>query len=249
LATLWGPIPRADAPLGDTLNLILELDIRGTVLDTLGRIPSERAAVFQGETQLRYYYRGKVEFLLCGDLWVGRSDDYRLSRYGSTGQVERVVTLERERMALDGRDESVMMAWFDENLKANRVPVGRAADIKSRVRFESTYPAFRTFVCGPESTLLVQRFHLLRDIEPTKENNPLRVGTNTALRPPPSDTWDLFDPGGRYLGVVSPPWDQVWRMGQFVPGPDGTWYMYAVMQDELDVEYVVGWRVEGRMPT
>jgi hypothetical protein len=95
----------------------------------------------------------------------------------------------------------------------------------------------------------VQRVVPLRDVEPTKENNPLRVGPNTLRRPPPSAVWDVFGASGVYLGVVNPPWDHVWRTGEFVRAPDGGWYVYAVMQDELDVEYVVAWKVEGRMPS
>jgi len=28
----------------------------------------------------------------------------------------------------------------------------------------------------------------------------------------------------------------------------GTWHMYSVVSDELDVDYIVGWRIDGRMP-
>jgi hypothetical protein len=29
----------------------------------------------------------------------------------------------------------------------------------------------------------------------------------------------------------------------------GVWYVYGVERDELDVDHVVGWRIEGRMPS
>jgi hypothetical protein len=249
LAVGWEAIVRPDVPLADTLTHIVEIDVRGEVIDTLGRLPSMQSAVIEGNARLQYYYRGKVGYDFCGGgVWIGSSDEYRMTWFGPSGAPERVMSLERDRVPLDGRDEAVMMAWYDELLQERQVPQGRAAEIKSRVRFERVYPVYRRYICGPENALLVQRFVPLRDIEPTKENNPLRVGPNTAGRPPASDVWDVFDADGRYLGVVSPPWDQIWRAGQFVRAPDGGWYMYAVMQDELDVEYVVAWRVEGRMP-
>jgi hypothetical protein len=250
LAVGWEAIVRPDMPLADTLTHIVEVDLRGEIIDTLGRAPSPQAAVIEGDTRLRYYYRGEVGYDFCGGgIWIGSSDEYRMTWFGPSGDPERVMSLARESVPMDGRDEAVMMAWYDEVLQANQVPQGRATDIKSRVRFEGAYPMYRRFVCGPENVLMVQRFVPLRDLQPTKDNNPLRVGPVTAGRPPPDDTWDVFDVNGRYLGVVDPPWDHVWRAGQFVRAPDGGWYMYAVMQDELDVEYVVAWRVEGRMPT
>jgi hypothetical protein len=246
----WEPVLRPDVPTAEMPTVIIEYDTHGTVVDTVGVMPSIQTATREGGATLRYYYRGEVEFDLCaGGIWIAGSDDFRLGWYKASPRIpERVVTLQRERLALDGRDEAVMMAWYNALFQERQVPQGRATEIKSRVRFESSYPAFRRYVCGPASTLMVQQFHPLRDIEPTAENNPLRIGFNVARRPPPSDTWDVFDASGRYLGVVNPPWDQVWRGGFFVQAPDGGWYMYAVMQDELDLEYVVAWRVEGRMP-
>jgi hypothetical protein len=247
--TEWEPVLRPDTPVADLPTVILEFDARGDVVDTVGILPSLPLSEREGDAVLRYYYRGEVGFDLCGGgIWMGGSDEFRIGWYASAEAPALVAGLERDRVSLDGRDEAVMMAWYDELLQARQVPQRRATEIKSRVRFEPTYPAYRRFVCGPASTLMVQQFHPLRNIEPTEQNNPLRVGRNIARRPPPAESWDVFDANGRYLGVTNPPWDHVWRAGFFVPGPDGGWYMYAVMQDELDVEYVVGWRVEGRMP-
>jgi hypothetical protein len=248
-ATRWEPMPRSDVDVSDLPTVVTELDASGNTLDTLAVVPSLHAFERDGDTFLRYFYRGQIAFEFCGGgIWIGPTNQFRLGWHRSGGAPERVLLQHHERLTLDASDQAVMMAWFDEVLQANQVPKGRAAEIKSRIRFEDTYPAYRRMICGPEDALLIQRFRPLRDIEPTKENNPLRVGANTTNRPPPSDVWDVFDSSGRYLGVVRPPWDNVWRAGDFVRGPDGTWYLYAVMKDDLDVEYVVAWRVEGRLP-
>lgn len=53
--------------------------------------------------------------------------------------------------------------------------------------------------------------------------------------------WDVFEPGGRYLGEVDPPpGSEDFRLLEVAPGA-----LYGVARDELDVSYVVRLRIEG----
>jgi len=237
-----------DAP-GDTMDVMRERDIRGAVLDTVGWVPSSRAASVQGDTRLRHFYRGVPDGTLCnGGNWSGRSDEFVLAWHAPDDRPDRRMTVRRERLTLDGRDEAALLARLDEDLQERQVPPARAADIKSRIRFEDRYPAFRRMVCGPAETLLVQRVRPLRDIGVAEWSTTL--GSTTSSRPPGSPQWDVFDPDGRLLGSITAVWDGVYRAPRFVQDAGtGTWYVYDVMRDELDVEYVVGWRVDGRMPS
>ena len=56
--------------------------------------------------------------------------------------------------------------------------------------------------------------------------------------PPDSRDWDVFDAGGRYLGVVTMP--ARFQLMQFRGE-----VIYGVERDQFDVEYVVGLHIEG----
>ena len=248
IATIHAPLASPTAAPGDTMNVILERDIRGAVLDTLGWVPSSQATSVQGDTRLRHYYRGFPDGSLCGGgVWIGRSDEYALTWYARGVRPVRRLTLRRERLALDERDQAMLREWVDEVLKERGVPSGRAAEIRSRIRFEDHYPAFRRLNCGPEGTLLVQRVRPLREID-AAERTLLRTGP-TSPRPPGTPEWDVFDRNGRLLGSIVASWDGEWMAARFVrDAATGVWYVYGVERDELDVDHVVGWRIEGRMP-
>lgn len=52
--------------------------------------------------------------------------------------------------------------------------------------------------------------------------------------------WDVFDPGGRYLGEVDPPWESGrFNLLALEPGA-----LYGVWRDALDIQYVVRLRIE-----
>ncbi|HZD04614.1 MAG TPA: hypothetical protein VE173_06845, partial [Longimicrobiales bacterium] len=52
--------------------------------------------------------------------------------------------------------------------------------------------------------------------------------------------WDVFDPGGRYLGEVEPPFESgKFRLMALEPGA-----LYGVWRDELDIQYVLRLRIE-----
>ena len=102
---------------------------------------------------------------------------------------------------------------------------------------------------GPAGTLLVQRVWPVRDLD---EAGRKEFTLDQQYVPPGSTEWDVFDAAGHYLGAVTIPGSEflatppLMRFHKDVS--TDTWYMYSVVFDELDVQYVVRWRIEGRMP-
>jgi hypothetical protein len=243
------PILLPDEPPVDTLDVVLARDVHGAVLDTVARVPTSQSYAQQGDATLRYYYRGSPDYDLCGDgLVTGRSDEYRLLWYRPDGTVDRVFSLPWEQQSMTDEDQSIITRRWDEVLQRYQVPLERVAEIKATLRFESTYPAYRRFICGPSATVLVQHVRPIRDLT-ADERKELPVGPGGL---PGTLEWDVFDSAGRYVGTAAFPgtdWVAGWRNARFVQDrTTGTWYMYSVWSDEEDVEHLLAWRIEGDMP-
>jgi hypothetical protein len=244
--TVYVPLRQSDGALTDTFDIVLERDSRGAVVDTLARIPTYMPSA-PGET-LPYYVEIPDLALCDGGLVIGRNDHYRFVWYGPGGGVRRIVSLSQEQLPLTEEVRSVILGRYDQLLQERSVPSEQAAVVKSRVRFTETYPQYSHFVCGPAGTLIVQR--VLPFSQMTEQER--RSILLTTRRPPGALEWDVFDRDGRYLGPVEIPGTQsvdVMRNPYFAQDrTTGTWYMYSIWADELDVQYVVGWRIDGPMP-
>lgn len=55
--------------------------------------------------------------------------------------------------------------------------------------------------------------------------------------------WDAFDREGRYLGLATLPTEP--HRHAFVQVASGDWVMMGSEEDEMDVEFVGVWKVEG----
>ncbi len=242
IVSLLRAISTPDAPAVDTMDVVVVRDSHGAFLDTIARVPTSRFVTFRGgDPHWRFFApRPDFDLLWNGGGVTGRSDRYVLHWRAPDGRLDRVVTLHREPVPLGEEDRRILMEAIDRMLENAGVPLQRASEIKSRTSFESDYPAFRRFVSGPGGTLLVQQLRPLTDLT-DEELEGLNPGSG---RPPGSRSWDVFDREGRYLGVLTwPPdffgirfeWDEA----------TGTWINYGIATDDLDVQYVVAWRVRG----
>jgi hypothetical protein len=243
------PMLSPDQPSVDTFDIVLARDVHGAVLDTVARVPATQRYALQGDVNLRYYYRGAPDYDLCGDgIVTGRSDEYRLLWYGPDGTVDRIFSLPWEPLPMTDEDRSIIERCWDEVFRQYQVPLGRAAEIRASLRFEATYPAYRRFICGPAATVLVQHVRPVRDLTANerKELPSWPGGLPGTLE------WDVFDSAGRYMGAAAFPgtdWVAGWRNARFVRDETtDNWYMYSVWSDEQDVEYVLAWRLDGRIP-
>ncbi|MGD8699436.1 MAG: hypothetical protein PVJ43_09110 [Gemmatimonadales bacterium] len=250
LTSLHSPILQSDGTRTDTLEIVLERDVRGGIVDTLVRLPSRYTFSERKPRIFRHYYHGAWWHRAWGDgHLISRTDHYRFDWYGPDGTLERIVGLARNPVAITERDRAAFLERWDEYLQENSVPADRWAEIKSAIDFSDSYPAYVYFGSGPAGTLLVQRVWPVRDLDPEKRKDLLIHQQYVA---PGSAEWDVFDGEGRYLGPVVIPGSE-WIKGIspvrfFHNDATGTWYMYSIWSDELDVQYIVRWRIEGRMP-
>lgn len=250
LTSLHSPILQSDGSRSDTLDIVLERDVHGGIVDTLARLPS-RYSFYQGEPgTFRRYYNAAWWHRAWGDGHViARTDEFRFLWHGPNGTLDRILTLAREPLAITDADRSAFMRRWDEFLRENSVPADRWAEIKARIAFADTYPSYVWFDNGPAGTLLVQRVRPVRDLN-AEVRKGLRV--NQQYVPPGSSEWDVFDRRGQYLGPVMIPSSEwvvnVPPLRFFHDAAIDSWYMYSIWSDELDVQYIVRWRIDGRMP-
>ena len=251
ITTLHNPLRQSDGTLTDTLDIVLERDVHGAILDTLARLPSYLTFFRGGPDTFRFYYGPVWWHRPWGDgLLLSRTDQYRFLWHGPDGALSRIVSLAREPLAITEEDRSVIMGRWDATLRENGVRAERAAEILSGIRFGNNYPPFGGFSHGPAGTFIVQRVWPVRDLD-AEEQKEIRP---SLLVPPGSSEWDVFDREGRYLGTVAIP-ETEWIgtpsflfLRFFRDRATGTWFMYTIWSDELDVDYVVRWRIDGRMP-
>jgi hypothetical protein len=238
IVSLLRPVLDQVGPADAGFDLIVKRDLHGAFLDTLARVPTQRFFTGEGDNRLMHFYRGGPDHDLCdGRIVIGHSDEYRLVWQSLDGTVERVVTLDRERLEFTGEDEAALLRGFDAFAQQNQMPLERAAEIKSRMRFEKMYPAYSRFVCGPAGTLLVRR------IRPVRELDEAQLLANLGTDPPGADEWDVFDREGRYLGVAPLPGPP--HRHAFTQEASGAWLMSTLERDELDVPYAAVFRIEG----
>jgi hypothetical protein len=241
VVSLLSAISTPDAPALDTMDAVVVRDAHGAFLDTLARVPTSRFVTFRGGDPQWHFYAGRPDFDLRwnGGIVTGRSDEFRLQWHDDDGRLERIVTLHRPRLPMTATDQTILMDVIDRTLRNAQVPSTRVSELKSRVSFESEYPTFRRFVCGPAGTLFVQQIRPLSDLD-EDERDALEISD----RPPVSRDWDVFDAQGRYLGVLR--WPPNFFGYRFEWDADtGTWINYGQYRDELDVEYLAAWRVAG----
>ena len=233
------PMILPDTPAVDSMDLILVRDIRGAVLDTLGRVPSQQVFRMAGDAPERHYYAGLPDFDLRwdGGIVTGRSDRYELHWYDESERLEKIVRLHRPPAPFTDRDRALLSDRFDAVMEQYNVPPENVARFRSTVRFEDHYPVFRAFYCGPKGTFWVQQVRPLTEMNDSELES---VGAGTM--PPGSANWDVFGDEGRYLGVVEIPEEMDFFL---LESPDrliGRW------TGELDVQQLVVFQIVG-MPT
>jgi hypothetical protein len=235
IVTTMTPLRLPDSPVADTMDVVLVRDVHGTVLDTLALVPTSGVFRFAGEDPEWHLWAGYPDYDLTwhGGIVTGRSDLYRLHWYDDEGALERIVSLHRERSPITDQDRTRFMDRLERVLTEAGRPAAQIALFKSAVSFEDLYPAWRRFICGVGGTLWVQRQRPVSALSDEELEEFLDLG-----RPPATPYWDVFDPEGRYLGVMD------------MPTSDRAFYfagdrVYGVWEDELDVQYIVAWRIEG----
>ena len=125
------------------------------------------------------------------------------------------------------------MGYFE----AGWIRAGASAEAVREARdyfhFADRFPAFRTVVSGPAGTIWV------RQVLPPSEMSEAEVNSLNYPRGEwAAREWDVFDPDGRFLGVVTMP--QLFSPKLFRDDK-----IYGIWRDEFEVQYVVRLRSVG----
>ena len=148
-----------------------------------------------------------------GNIWFALTGEYRLGELTQAGDTLRIITREFDRLPVTAADVDGAIAdleWFTSQ--------GGKID---RSKFPGTKPAIERFFLDDGGNVWVI---------PVVEGGDRERG----------DTWDIFDPAGRYLGRLTTPV----VINSFPPPVFRRGMIYAVSRDELDVPYVVVLRVD-----
>jgi len=250
ITSLHRPLYGSDGTLPDTMDILLERDVHGGIVDTLARVPSRLVLNRDHDGVFRRYYNANWWHSAWGDEFlIARTDRYRFNIHGPDGRLKRIVSMLRQPAALTDDDRSIFLSRWDQVAREAGAPAERWQQFRSRITFADAYPPFAWFSMGPGGTLLVQRVWPVRDLD---EEGRKEFTLDQQYVAPGSSEWDVFDQEGRYLGAVTIPGSEYLAtlplFTFFEDTPTGTWYLYSVVADELGVQYIVGWLVEGRIP-
>ncbi len=94
------------------------------------------------------------------------------------------------------RDQRVFLNAMRELIAQQGAPATAIDAYLATVQFAETYTAFVTISHGPRGSIWVQRILSGDDLGGESEFNPQDLGSNT---------WDILDGDGRYLGDVTFP--------------------------------------------
>lgn len=189
----------------------------GGSLDTIGLFPGRE--VYIGSEDGRavmsapLFARSASVALVGNELFVGDQERFEIGRYTASGAlrgITRVLDVDL-RLTPEDIDRAVAERLAEE-------PPGRHAMLRAHLDamdVPETRPAYGRLRVDSEGNLWVSA-HALAPAEPT--------------------SWDVFDPGGRWLGAVRVPEDLR------VHGIGGDWVL-GVWRDALGVEYVRMYRL------
>jgi len=229
------PLSLPDRPARDSLDVIVTLATDGSVLDTLMRFPPGASLVLNSRGAQRTIFAAEPVWTLSDDmqLFFGITNEYRISVFDRDGNLQRIVTKPVEPAPVTERDKEMMWDVIEQQIR-DAVPPQSFMEVMQQARqsigFAEFFPAFVSMSIGPNGSIWVQ--HLRPPAEVTEEE----LETYDMTQDIGSRDWDVFDPDGRYLGVVTMP-------PRFTPRIILGGKIYGVWRDDLDVQYVMLLRI------
>jgi hypothetical protein len=158
--------------------------------------------------------------------------EFRIETRSLEGVLQRVVEKRYTPRPMTERDRQGYLS----SLRAAYSESGPAQEINDflarNVHFTEYFPPFAALLAGPAGTIWVQHVQAPSDL-PEKDYAPLDATIDEG-----SPDWSVFDPEGRYLGVVRMP-------DRFKPMVFRSDNIYGVWRDDLDVQYVLRLRILG----
>jgi hypothetical protein len=223
-------------PARDSLDVIATLATDGSVTDTLMRFPPGASIdLSSARGPRRKVFAAEPVWTLSDDLelFFGITNRYRISVFDQEGALRRIVTKPAEPAPVTERDKKMMWEVIEQQVRS-LVPPESFMEFMEQTRqlvgFADFFPAFVSMSIGPNGSIWVQ--HLRPHAEVTDEE----LETYDMTQDIGSRDWDVFDPDGRYMGVVTMP-------PRFTPRIILDGKIYGVWRDGLDVQYVMRLRI------
>ncbi len=204
----------------------------GSVLDMRGGPAGVKTVLFSSEPTWTAMPSGR--------LIVGLSDRYELRIHDSTGRLQRIVSLDRDRRPISSADQAAVMKLYRESMTRGMAQAGPEAarvvkGMLENVSVAEHYPMFGLIRPGPRGSILVQRSESVSEMQGGSAEltlEALQYG---------SSMWDVFDESGRPLGVINFPE----RFRPVAVAGDG---IVGIETDSLGVQSIVRLRAKDRAP-
>jgi len=219
--------------VADPNDVLVLRDSDGTIRDTLMVLESGGTIEISDTGAQVTFFSPEPVWATSGDgLVFGVNDEYRLNRYDESGTLTGIVSKPSDTRLVTESDQQLLLdamvrLWEDFGITGQALEIARRS-----IAFADVYPAFAFVRGGPEETIWVQHLQVPSELDDEElENFNPQLGFG-------SPTWDVFDNGGRFLGVVEMP--QRFQPVRFLGDR-----IYGIWRDELDVQYALVLRIEG----
>lgn len=217
-------LPASDAEDGQILLLVR--DGSGAVRDTLLALPvGEAMTIRAGLPQMTLFATEPMWTILTdGRILSGRNSEYRLEIRSNDGRTERIVRRPFERRPFPESEHRTMRIMLRQRFESAPSSQAAARMVES-MEYADHYPVFAALFAGPGGTIWVQHAKDMSRIGPSDlEGFDVRaIGDNS---------YDVFDPEGRFLGVITTP-------RGFEPLRSDDDYVYGVGRDDMGVQHVI----------
>lgn len=223
------------AEVGDE-DVVLSQAYDGTITDTLLTPPRGGTFKMTGGGPQITLFAPEPQWTTLGDdrIAYASSDAYRISVYGSGGELERIVTFPHQPQMITETEQGRITDLVKRLWEENGVPPQAIEQMAGSLSFAERWPAFTRMRGGPHGTLWVQR---VRDMDDMTEDELENWNPQLDQGDP---RWDVFEADGRYGGVVELP-------ARFTPFALEEDRIYGVFRDDFDVQYVRVYRLDTEM--
>lgn len=229
LAVQLHPFPRPDVDPATARDLIVTLDGRGAVQDTLLDIAVNPMFAMRNGRPTVIYFAPEPTWAIGAQGWIyyGVSNAYRVQYHRVDGQLIRIVGKESILASVEDADKRILLDAFSELMEQNGSRPEALAEFRARAEFADVFPAYKQLREGMDGTLWIQAVAPVRSMGIDAFRRQLDLGTAE---------WDVFNREGLFLGRVV-------MTDRFSPLRFREDRIYGVWRDEVDVPYLMVLRI------
>ena len=211
-------------PTGDVI-----AKMGGEARETISHLPVGQSLQFvNGQPQIRVFEAEPMwDASSDGRVIMAVNESVRIEVRDSDGALVRIITRPHEVKQVTERDQRVFLSFMRDAFEQQGAPAAAIDAAIERFQFADIYPAFITLTHGPQGSVWVQRVRSGDEISEEGDFDPQDLGSNT---------WDIYDAQGRYMGDVTFP-------GKYQPIKVMDDRIYGIARDELDVQSMKVYRV------